>query len=239
MPTFIYTAKSKESQDKSGVLEAASKSELAGMLRQDGYFLTSAVLVGKETSFWQQWKRRLRFWQRISLVEKMVFARYLATMIKAGLSLTRALQILAVQTKNSRFSRIIADLEKSVSKGQAFSDSLGKYPLIFSELFINMVRVGEASGNLDEVLKNLAGQMEKDHELISRVRGAMIYPTVIIIVMVVIGILMMIMVVPRLAATFAELKIDLPWTTKLVVFTGQFLASYFIFGFAGLIILII
>lgn len=239
MPTFSYTAKSKDGQEKSGLIEAASKSELARNLRQEGYFLTSVTLAETEGAKVRQWKRFSMFWSRISLVEKMNFARHLSTMVKAGLPLNRSLQILAKQTKNSQFARVITEIEENVRKGQSFSDSLGKYPRVFSELFINMVKVGETSGNLEEVLKILGSQMAKDHELRSRIKGAMIYPAVIVCAMVGIGILMMIMVVPKLSAVFEELKIDLPWTTKLVIFTGQFLSSYFISVLIGFLIMII
>ena len=239
MPTFSYIAKSKDGQEKSGLIEAASKSELARSLRQEGYFLTSVSLAEAEGTRIRQWKRFFRIWSRISLLEKMNFARHLATMIKAGLPLNRSLQILAKQTKNSQFAKIITEIEENVRKGQSFSDSLGKYPRVFSELFVNMVKVGETSGNLEEVLKILGSQMAKDHELRSRIKGAMIYPAVIVCAMVGIGILMMIMVVPKLSAVFEELKIDLPWTTKLVIFTGQFLSSYFISVLIGLLIMII
>jgi len=238
-PTFSYIAKSKDGQEKSGVIEAASKSELARNLRQEGYFLISATLAGTEKTKIRQWKRFFMFWRRISLVEKMNFARHLSTMIKAGLPLNRSLQILAKQTKNSQFAKIITEIEESVRKGQSFSDSLAKYPRVFSEFFINMIKVGETSGNLEEVLRILASQMAKDHELRSRIKGAMIYPAVIICAMIGIGILMMIIVVPKLSSVFEELKIDLPWTTKLVIFIGKFLSSYFIFGLIALLLLII
>jgi type IV pilus assembly protein PilC len=146
-------------------------------------------------------------------------------MVRAGLPLDRGLQILSQQTQNNYFRGVILDIEDNLRKGHTFSDSLQKYSNVFPEIFINMVKVGETSGNLEEVLMHLALQMEKDHELRSRIRGAMIYPAVIVCVMVGIGILMMTMVIPKLADTFKELDADLPWTTKMVIATSDFMAA--------------
>lgn len=225
MPTFIYKAKSQSGEEQSGAVEAASQSDLAWKLRQEGFFLTSAHIAGDEKAGSKLKRKTLGLFNYVSLSEKMIFARHLAVMVRAGLPLDRGLQILSQQTQNNYFRGVILDIEDSLRKGHPFSDSLQKYSNVFPELFINMVKVGETSGNLEEVLLHLALQMEKDHELRSRVRGAMIYPAVIVCVMVGIGILMMTMVIPKLADTFKELKADLPWTTKLVIATSDFMAA--------------
>lgn len=169
----------------------------------------------------------------------MIFARHLAVMIGAGLSMTRALETLGLQTKNKKFSKIIGALKESVNQGQPLADSLGKYPRIFSELFVNMVRVGEASGNLEETLKMLAYQMEKEYELKSRLRSAMIYPIVIVIAMFGIGLLMMIVVVPKLTTIFNEMQVDLPISTQVLIGLSNFLSQHWLAGIFGLIILLL
>ena len=114
---------------------------------------------------------------------------------------------------------------EDVNKGNSCSDSLAKFPDIFSELFISMIKVGEESGTLDSVLKTLAGQLEKENELKSKIKGAMMYPAVIVTAMMGIGILMLIIVVPKLAETFREFDMQLPLTTRITIFFGEFLAQ--------------
>jgi type IV pilus assembly protein PilC len=230
VPTFIYKAKAQNGTEKSGVLEAATKSDLALQLHQEGYFLTSVSLAGHEKTISpaSRFFNSIRLWAGVSLAEKMIFSRHLAVMIKAGLALPRSLEILSVQTKNSYFRQVINAVKDNVSRGQNFSESLAKYSDVFSEFFISMVKVGEAAGNLDDILISLASQMEKDHELRSKIRSAMIYPAVIVVVMVGIGILMMVTVIPKLSATFAELNLILPWSTQLVMGVSSFLSNHLI-----------
>jgi type IV pilus assembly protein PilC len=238
MPTFIYTAKSQDGSEKSGAIEAVSEHELAMQLRQEGYFLISARLAGLVEHKTRVWKNILSIFNHVSLAEKMIFAKHLSTMVKAGLPLNKSLRILSEQTKNQYFKKVLRDVEEGITKGQSFSDSLQNYPNVFSVVFISMVRVGETAGNLEEILKNLSLQMEKDHELRSRVKGAMVYPGVILSVMVAIGILMMIMVVPKLSSVFSEMGAELPITTRVVISVSQFLSTHSIIGIIGLLILI-
>jgi type IV pilus assembly protein PilC len=238
VPTFIYTAKSQDNAEKSGAIEAVSEHELAMQLRQEGFFLTSARLAGVAEHKGQFWKNILNIFNHVSLAEKMIFAKHLSTMVKAGLPLNKSLRILSEQTKNQYFKKVLTDVEEGITKGQSFSDSLQNYPNVFSVVFISMVRVGETAGNLEEILKNLSLQMEKDHELRSRVRGAMVYPGVILSVMVAIGILMMIMVVPKLSSVFLEMGIELPITTRAVISVSQFLSAHSIIGIFGIFIFI-
>lgn len=238
MPTYFYTAKSQDGKEKSGKVEVASEHELAQQLRQEGFFLTSVVSesVRKEASIG---KRVSRFFSSVSIVEKMILARHLSAMIKAGLPLDRGLRVLAAQSKSPRFRQVLSEIEQKIRGGKPFSDSLAEYPDVFPELFISMVRVGEATGKLDEVLENLSVQMGKDHELRSRVRGAMIYPAVIISLMIAIGILMMIMVVPKLSSAFQEMNLSLPVTTKIVIGISQFLSNNLILGLGIIVIVIV
>jgi len=151
-------------------------------------------------------------------------------MIGAGISLPRALRTLALQTKSKKFKKALLNIAEEITKGKSFSDSLGKHPDIFAELFTSMIKVGEEAGTLEEVLKTLTQQMEREYELKSKIKGAMIYPAVIICAMIGIGILMLIVVVPKLAETFKELNIELPLTTRLVIGLGVFLAKKWYFG---------
>lgn len=217
-------------------MEAVSEHDLAQQLRQEGFYLTSAVRLKERKTNRYDWKSLFGLFGRVSLAEKMVFTRHLAAMIKAGLSLDRALRTLAAQSRNPGFRQILFEIEEDVRKGQTFSASLERYPDVFSDFFVNMIRVGETSGNLDNVLRGMASQMEKDYELRSRVRGAMIYPLIVVSLMVALGALMMVMVVPKLASVFEEVKVELPWTTKTIIAISKFLSSYSILALFLLIL---
>lgn len=159
----------------------------------------------------------------IPLKEKIFFVQNLRFMIKSGLSLSAALKILVDQTNNKKFKKIIVDLREATEQGLAFADSLQKHQVIFGDLFINMVRAGEASGRLDDVLKELYLQMRKDYELRSKIKSAMTYPTVIVVAMIGIGTAMMIFVIPKLITVFEEMNAKLPLFTRLLIAFTNFL----------------
>ena len=138
----------------------------------------------------------LEKFSRIPISEKLFFVQNLGIMLKAGISLSVALKTLARQTNNKRFAKIIAEISKNVEKGVSFTESLKPHEKIFGQLFINMVESGEISGKLEEVLKRLHIQFKKNHELVAKVKGALTYPAVILLVMIGMGIFMMISVVP-------------------------------------------
>lgn len=223
MPQYKYTAKSLKGEEKSGVLEAKSERELAQILHQEGFVLLSASL---EKSKKRKIKISLSFFKSgISLTEKLMFTRNLQVMVAAGISLPRAIRTLSNQAKSKRFQRVLLDIADEITEGKSLSDSLTNYPDIFSELFQSMIKVGEESGTLEEALKVLTRQMEREHELKSKIMGAIMYPIVIICTMIGIGILMLVMVVPKLAETFNELGIELPLTTQIVIGLGNFLSQ--------------
>jgi len=222
VPKYFYTAKSFSGEGKTGILEAKDEYQLARILRQEGYILISAELAEAEK---KKLKISIPFFGGVSLTEKMMFTRNLRIMISAGISLPRALETLAYQSKSQKFKKSLLDTANQVTKGKNFSDSLSSHSDVFSELFVSMVKVGEEAGTLEDVLNVLTNQMEREYELKSRVKGAMIYPAVIISAMIGIGVLMLVMVIPKLAETFEELNVELPPTTKFVIFLGNFLAQ--------------
>ena len=229
MPQYSYTAKSLKGEIKSGTSEAKNEQEVATILRQQGYILISTDLEsGKaiRAPLMARISSAIPFLNKVSLADKIMFARNLQIMIKTGISLSRAMEVLSNQTTNKKFRKILLEIKQDIIKGDNFSDILAKHPDVFSELFFNMVKVGEETGTLDRVLSDLVKQMEKEHQLKSRVQGAMVYPSVILVAMVLIGILMLILVVPKLADTFDDLGIELPMTTKAVIATGVFLSNF-------------
>lgn len=241
MATFYYQAKTRQGKTKSGTIEAKDKHSLAQILRQKGFILTSAQSLERE----KKEKKsaliiKLRgFLGRVSLVEKLIFTRHLGVMIGAGFSLHKALETLAKQTANPNFKKIINDLVTGIKKGETLAESLAKYPKVFNDFFISMIKVGEKGGNLEEVLKILAQYLKKEHEFRSKVRGAMFYPAVIILAMIGIGIIMMVVVMPKITAMFEELEVDLPITTQVLIAVSNFLSNYFLVGVIGLLVLIV
>jgi len=221
MAKYFYTAKSLKGEEKTGTLEAKDIHQLSQKLRGEGFILIKAQSETgpKKGSF----KIPLPF-LGVSLPEKIFFVRNLQVMIAAGLPLPRAIEALSNQVKNSEFKKALIDIKDEITKGKNLSDSLGSHPEIFSELFQAMVKVGEESGTLEDVLKTLSFQMEKEHSLKSQLKGAMIYPAVIITAMIGVGVLMLIMVIPKLAATFDELNIELPMATQVIIGFADFLA---------------
>lgn len=178
------------------------------------------------------------FAPRVSLPDKIVFTRNLSLMIKAGLSLAPSLEALAEQTGNKSFQKIILEVASEVKKGNALSDKLNDYPSVFDDLFVYMVKAGEAGGNLSDTLLLIANQLKKDYEFKSKLLGAMVYPAFILIVMVLIGIFMMIFVVPKLTKVLIDMKVALPVTTQIIISISSFMEKYpwLIFGLLILII---
>jgi len=226
MAKFFYLARSQKGEPQSGNREAKDIHELSRLLRQEGYLLISAdAEAGGRKKTKISLASILPFVGKVNLKEKMFFTRNLQVMVTAGLTLPRALNILAEQTQNKKMKKALNDIKEEINKGQSFSQAMSKYPDIFSELFQNMIKIGEEAGTMEEVLKVLTSQMERENEMKSKLLGALIYPAVIITAMTGIGIAMLILVVPKLAQTFEELNIELPPTTKFVIFLGTFMAE--------------
>ena len=225
MAIYSYTAKSFNGQNKAGTIETENEKTLAHILRQEGYILIKAQLA--QTSPKKKGSVDLfANFRKVSLVDKIFFTRNLQIMITAGMPLPKALRVLSEQTQNKKFEKAIKDIENEVIKGQTLSDSLSRHRNIFQDLFISMIKVGEESGTIEKVLKNLTYQMEREKELVSKVKGAMTYPLVILVLMVLIGIAMMVIVVPKLMSVFKEMNVELPATTRFIMGMGGFFSKY-------------
>jgi len=232
---FTYKAITKEGERISGETEAKDQFELARQLKASGKILVFAEeKKGKELSFGSI---NLVF-TRVSIQEKIIFARNLSVMAKAGLSLFRAIGILERQTQNKKFKKIIHELGEEIKKGSSLHEGMKKHPKVFSQLFIAMVKAGEESGGLTDSLKTVSDQLEKSYTIRKKIRGALIYPAVIITAMVIVGILMLIFVVPTLTATFTELGVELPATTRAVIAVSNFLSGH-VFLSIGIIFLFV
>jgi len=233
MPKYSFLAKSLEGKTEKGILETKDEFELAKILREKGLILIKAE---KERE-----KKRLKiplFSLGVPLSEKMFFTRNLRVMISAGVSLPRAILSLSEQTKNKKFKNALQKIAERIVKGEKFSDALSYFPQIFNEFYQNMIKVAEETGKLEDVLGILATQMEREHELRSKIKGAMIYPAVIVCALIGVGVLMLVMVVPKLAETFKELGVELPMTTRIVISLGTFLEKNFLILLISFIVLI-
>ncbi len=233
MTQFACQAKSADGAEQKGTREAESESDLARVLRQEGFVLTKALPVFAKSKK----NLALPFVSGVSLKEKIFFCKNLRVMAGAGLSLPRAVGILADQSSSPVFARTLYEVKNDLIKGNSFSVSLAKHGNVFSEFLRSMIKVGEETGTLENVLGIAVAQMEKEYSLKAKVKGALVYPAVILVAMAGVGILMLVTVVPQLAATFKELKVDLPATTRFIMGLGGFMQQYWwlvIIGLGGL-----
>lgn len=229
---FEYTAINKEGKKYSNTMEATDKSTFYQEFRKVGDTLLDVEEAKGKRAF------SISF-SRIKQIDKITFARNIGNMLEAGLSLSRAINVIERQVTNPKMQATCRALTVSIAAGKSFNESLAMHPKIFSTLMVSMVKAGEESGNLAESLRHVSLQMEKSYLLKKKVKGAMMYPGVIITVMILIGILMMIYVVPGLTKTFTELKVDLPTSTKIILGISSFLEHYYVFAFLGIIALVI
>lgn len=223
MPKYSYKARTSKGETKLGKIEAKDTKELSKNLRAQGLILVS--FEGEKKKMGDINIKLPKFLRRVSATDKMLFTRHLGIMLKAGLSFSRALTVLCEQTSNGYFKEILQTVQDDVQKGVSLGDALEKHPKVFDELFVNMIKVGETGGNLEEVLDLLYMQIKKSNELKSRVRGAMMYPAVIILAMSIVGILMMVFVLPSILAIFNDMDVELPLPTKILIFISNIIQT--------------
>ena len=229
MPIFRYKLVDADGTSEEATIEAPDRFAVYKQVRKEGKTIVSVVEEGAPG------QGAKRFFNveylnsligRVKLDEVVMLTRNIAAMLEAGLVLSRALNVMQRQSKNAKLKAVLADIEAHVKKGEPFSDALEKYPKIFSPLFIAMARAGEESGSLADSLRVVGEQMDKSYLLKKKIKGAMIYPAIILFAMVVIAILMMIYIVPTLSQTFKELGADLPSTTQAVISVSDFMVAH-------------
>ncbi|MCX8007720.1 MAG: type II secretion system F family protein, partial [Coriobacteriia bacterium] len=209
--TFKYTVRDKTGKVTSGRLEGESRDAVAAKLRQMGYI----VLDLSEDRLAAL--NKIQFGTSVKTKDITVFARQFATMINAGLSLTKCLSILADQSDSKELREVIAQVGRDVEAGQSLSEAMSKHPKIFPPIFINMVRAGETGGVLDEVLLRIADHFENDAKLKGRIKSAMTYPVAMAVLVLLVLIAMMIFVVPTFQKMFADMGGKLPVPTQILV----------------------
>jgi type IV pilus assembly protein PilC len=229
---FDYTVINTEGKREKGRAYAADTFTLSALLKKEGKTLVSAEEVKKGVF---SSMKNIALFQRISMDEKIMFAHNLAAMTRAGLSLSRTLSILERQSTNARFKNVMNALSETIKKGGTLADAMREFPTEFSPLFVSMVHAGEESGGLADSLEVVGVQMKKNNELIKKVKGAMIYPSIVIGVMVLVGIVMIIKVVPTLTATFVELDVELPAATKILIGVSDAMRNHFLLVVLGFV----
>ena len=177
--------------------------------------------------------------RKIKEVDKILFARHLALMLKAGLSVSQGIEALAEQASSKRLKKILERLLADINKGEAISTSLSRDQALFGNLFINMIKVGEESGTLEENLNHLALELEKKHELKRKVKSAMIYPLLILAATLSLAMGLGIFVLPKLLGFFKSLSLELPVSTKILLFVIENLENYGLYYIGGFILFII
>ncbi|MDD4466801.1 MAG: type II secretion system F family protein [Patescibacteria group bacterium] len=221
MAIFRYKAKNSKGRTKNGLDVAMSEADLLQRLRRQNLDVVSLVLADNSLEA----KLNLLL-NRVSGKDLAIFSRQFAVMISANVPVVESLVILIEQTSNFKLKQVVAEVAFEVTAGGLLSDSLMRHPKIFDNFFVNMVKSGEASGKLDEVLEYLADQTEKSYDTASKVKGAMIYPVFVSVAMVVVGVILMVKILPSLTGMLEESGTELPMTTKIIIAASDFLTQY-------------
>lgn len=221
MAEFLYRAKDLQGNDHNGSVESPDAHFAASVIRKKGLIVISLNLKNPPSNNFID-----RFINRVNFSELVIITRQLATMISSGLVLSEAIDILEEQQVNKNLKRALSDISQDIKGGLTLAQALGKYPNIFPHLYINLVKSGEASGKLDSVLLQMADGLEKDREFQAKIKGAMIYPIVVLTMMVVVIIIMMVFVIPKLVNLYTQSTIDLPLPTKILITTSALFTNY-------------
>lgn len=221
MKKFIYEARDQANNKVvKSTIQADSETAAARLLMSQGFVPLNVKEQIGDGSF------LARITGRITTKDKVVFTRQLATLIGAGVPLTQSLHTVQEQTQNKQLQTIIQEITASVEGGKSLSDSFSKYRRVFSEVFIALIAAGEVSGTLDESLQRVATQQEKDAATVSKIRGAMTYPIIVLVVIFGVMAFMLFTVVPQVEKLYADLHKDLPFLTQIMVSTADFMASF-------------
>jgi general secretion pathway protein F len=249
VPVYSWKGLNTAGKSVTGTRDADGPKALRQLLRKDGIFITEhrEVLAGGQqaaarpgASNVSVLNRQVDFkamLERVQPEEVAAFTRQLATLIKAGIPLAESLGALAEQGDNKKLQRVLAEIRQKVNEGSSLADTLSAHPTIFPDLYTNMVRSGEAAGNLDTVLSRLADFLDAEHTLRSKVSGALTYPIIMVVLGTIIMGVLMVVVVPKITSIFQDMGKTLPWNTQLLIFMSDLIGSYWwalimVFGFS-------
>jgi type IV pilus assembly protein PilC len=237
MAIFNYQAQTPTNKIIEGSLEVENEDIARAMLLEQG--VTILALEEQRSASLSGLGNITIFAQRISKKDIVVFSRQLAVMVEAQIPIVQALKIIAQQTENQRLQTIIRQVYTAVAAGARLSDVLANYPKVFDGFYVNMVRSGETSGRLSEVLDYLATQFEKDYDLFRRVRGALMYPVTVVVAMLIAAVVILIYVIPRLVNVFETMGVEVPFTTQILIYLSEFTRNYWFIILVGLAMLFV
>lgn len=229
MAEFTYRAKDQSGEDRIGTVQSSDAHSAAIILRKKGLIVISVNAKGGANNLLG------KIFNRVSFTDLVVVTRQLATMVSAGLVLSEAIDILEEQQNNKTLKKALEEISQDIKGGLTLAQSLSKHPNIFPKLYVNLVKSGEASGKLDQVLQQMADGLEKEREFKARIKGAMIYPIVVIVMMFMVVVIMMVFVIPKLITLYSQSTIDLPLPTKILIGTSNLFVN---FWWLGLLIII-
>lgn len=227
---FNYQARTQEGEVHTGQVEASSEETAISLLQRHGLYVTF-LGIAKPPAY----AIKINLFENVSKKDLVMFSRQLSIMFKSKVSLMESLRVIADQTKNLNFKEKIRKLSEDVEGGTAFSKTLSQYPKIFSAFYVAMVKAGEVSGKLSEVLNYLADHLEREYHLASKAKGALIYPAMVVLVMVFVLILMIYFVIPNLSQVLAQSEEPLPLITKIVLAGSDFLRTKGLFIFLAML----
>lgn len=219
MPQYAYKAKSGPSEIRSGTIQADNREAAVRRLKADGLFPVSIIEVAAK-------KEKKSAFKKAGAQDVSTFTRQLANLIRSGFNLSAALGTLIAQTQNQRLAAIIREMQEKIQKGVEFSSALNAYPAAFSSFYVNMVKIGETTGKMDETLERLADFKEKETELISQVRSALTYPAFLFAVGIITIFVLTAFFIPRLVEMFADLEQALPLPTVIIMNVSGFMNRF-------------
>jgi type II secretion system protein F len=234
LPRFEYTAKDSQGRILKGIIEAESEREARRLIRRRRLYIVS---LKKESSLLKTLTRS----KKVSLPELVVFTSQFATLLRSGILLTEALTTLAQQTDNPYFKEVLQEIRRSIDEGESLSNALSRFPKVFPSIYVNLVRTGEITGNLDIMLDRLAKYFDSQHELREKIKSALIYPTIVIIAAISVVIFLLTFVVPVFQRIYGRTNVPLPLPTRMLISISNFMKNYFLLIFlilVGIFILI-
>ena len=234
---FRTTIRKEGATDEERVIEASSRFAVYDLVQKEGGMVTR--LVEESGAFALPAWLFISFGSGVKRAEVSRMMKNLSAMLGAGLSLSRALSVIERQSDNKNLKKVVAGLADSVNKGSSFHEALAAYPKVFSGLLVAMAKAGEESGSLAESLSAVGIQMERSEELIQKIRGAMIYPSIVITAVLIVAVLMLIYVVPTLTSTFTQLGVQVPLATRIIVALSNFLVGNIMLVLASLVIIVV
>tara|TARA_B100000508_G_scaffold123897_1_gene106882 strand:- start:14844 stop:16073 length:1230 start_codon:yes stop_codon:yes gene_type:complete len=236
MPTFTYTGEDSKGKTVTNTVTATDRFKVYAIARSEGHTVSSIDESSKfDIKKWLNIERINYYLSRVKDDELVMSTRNLGSMLVAGLTVSRSLTVIERQSKNPRMKGVMKRVSERINQGDPFYESLKEFPEVFDDLYVAMVRAGEESGQLAESLQTLAIQMERASNLKKKIKGAMIYPSIVVVVMVVIGILMMIYVMPQITGVFKGMDKELPVTTQFLIGASDFLVEYTLIAIGGMI----